>query len=76
VALAPPTDKFEPQPDGSGYSGNYRAFAVTPEELILYLPDLPMAHENPWPRDRFVWSMDGGTVTVHIPLEALTTILR
>lgn len=70
------TDKFEPQPDGSGYSGNYRAFAITPDEFILYLPDLPMTHETPWPRDRFVWSMDGGTVVVHVPLAALSTILR
>ncbi|MEN4450108.1 RsiV family protein [Mycobacterium sp. SM3041] len=69
------TDKFEPQPDGSGYAGDYRAFALTPDELILYLPDAPMAHENPWPRDRFVWSMDGGAVQVHVPLSALTPVL-
>jgi hypothetical protein len=69
-------EKFEPQPDGSGYSGNYRAFALSGDELILYLPDAQMAHENPWPQDRFVWSMDGGTVEVHVPLSALTTILR
>ena len=69
------TDKFEPQPDGSGYSSNYRAFALTPDELILYMPDLPMAHENPFPRDRLRWSMDGGTVTVRVPLAALAPIL-
>ncbi len=69
------TDKFEPQPDGSGYAGNYRAFAVSGDELILYLPDAPMSHENPWPRDRFVWSMDGGAVQVHVPLSALAPIL-
>jgi hypothetical protein len=69
------TDKFEPQPDGSGYSGNYRAFALTGDELILYLPDAPMDHERPFPRDRFVWSMDGGAVTVHVPLASLSPIL-
>ncbi|OBJ68013.1 hypothetical protein A5643_16190 [Mycobacterium sp. 1274756.6] len=42
-------DNFEPQPDGSGYAGDYRAFAVSSDELILHLPDLPMTHENPWP---------------------------
>lgn len=70
------TDRFEPAADGSGYSGDYRAFAVTPDELILYLPDMPMSHENPTPRDLLVWSMDGGTVEVHVPLSALTSILR
>lgn len=69
-------DNFEPQPDGSGYSSDYRAFAITPDELILYMPDAPMAHENPWPRDRFLWSMDGNTVEAHIPLTALAPILR
>jgi hypothetical protein len=67
--------EWEPQADGSGYSGNYRAFALTDSELILYLPDAPMKHETPWPRDRFVWSMDGGTVTVRVPLTALESIL-
>ncbi|MET0703181.1 MAG: RsiV family protein [Mycobacterium sp.] len=67
--------EWEPQPDGSGYSGNYRSFAITPDELILYMPDVPMAHEDPWPRDRFVWSMDGGTVIVRVPLSALEPIL-
>lgn len=70
------TDKFEPQPDGSGYAANYRAFALTADELILYLPDAPIDHERPFPRDRFVWSMDGGAVIVHVPLTALTPILR
>lgn len=58
-----------------GILGQYRAFAVTPDELILYLPDVPMTHETPWPRDRFVWSMDGGTVIVRVPLSALSSIL-
>lgn len=69
-------DNFEPQPDGSGYAAEYRAFAMTADELILYLPDAPMAHEVPFPRDRFVWSMDGGAVIVHVPLTALAPILR
>lgn len=69
-------DRFEPQPDGSGYAANYRAFALTADELILYLPDAPMAHETPFPRDRFVWSMDGGAVTVHVPLAALAPVMR
>ncbi|BAX96193.1 hypothetical protein MSTE_00858 [Mycobacteroides stephanolepidis] len=70
------TQEWEPQPDGSGYSGEYRAFALTGDELILYMPDVPMAHENPTPRDRLVWSMDGGAVTVRIPLPSLRPILR
>lgn len=69
-------DRFEPQPDGSGFAGDYRAFAVTADELILYLPDRPMPHESPWPQDRLVWSMDGGIVNARIPLPALTSILR
>jgi hypothetical protein len=69
-------DKFEPQRDGPGYTENYRAFALTADELVLYLPGAPMAHENPWPQDRLVWSMDGGAVEVRIPLSALSAILR
>ncbi|WP_078293089.1 DUF3298 domain-containing protein [Mycobacterium sp. D16R24] len=70
------TDRFEPQAGASNYSGDYRAFALTPDELILFMPDRPMAHENPWPQDRLVWSMDGGAVETHIPLAALRSILR
>jgi|DeeseametaMP1893_FD_contig_31_927862_length_2215_multi_13_in_0_out_0_2 Protein of unknown function (DUF3298) len=70
------TQEWEPQLDGSGYSGEYRAFALTDNELILYMPDAPMAHENPWPQDRLVWSMDGGTVIVRVPLTALAPVLR
>lgn len=70
------TDRFEPHPDGSGYAANYRAFALTADELILYLPDAPIDHERPFPRDRFVWSMDGGAVTVHVPLGTLAPIMR
>jgi len=84
-AAAPPHDpgtypftpqEWEPMPDGSGFSGDYRAFAISDSELILYMPGAPMSHENPFPRDRFVWSMDGGTVVVHVPLAALASILR
>lgn len=64
-------DLWEPRPDGSGFSGNYRAFALTPDELILYMPDVPMTHENPPPRGQWQWSMNGGTVTLHVPLKAL-----
>ena len=70
------TSEWEPQPDGSGFSSGYRAFAITADELILYLPDAPMAHPTPAPRNQPVWSMDGGTVTARIPLTALTSILR
>ncbi|MEZ0050281.1 hypothetical protein ABIA30_001271 [Mycobacterium sp. MAA66] len=69
-------DKWEPHLDGSGFSGNYRAFALTPDELILYMPDAPMSHENPPQPGEFRWSMDGGTVTVRIPLAVLKPLLR
>jgi Protein of unknown function (DUF3298) len=68
-------DRWQPQPDGSGFSGNYRAFALTPDELILYMPDAPMLHENPPPHNSWQWSMDGGAVTIHIPLAVLRPIL-
>lgn len=68
-------DRWEPQPDGSGFSGDYRAFALTPDELIFYMPDRPMTHENPPPRGQLQWSMDGGTVQLHIPLSALASSL-
>ncbi|MGX9672911.1 mannan-binding protein [Mycobacterium sp. HM-7] len=69
-------DKFEPQADGSGYADNYRAFAVTDTEFVLYLPGWPMRHENPYPQDRLQWSMDGGAVIVRVPLAALAPIMR
>lgn len=69
------TDRWRPQPDGSGFSGNYRAFALTPDELILYMPDSPMLRENPIPRGEWVWSMNGGVVIVHVPLAVLRPIL-
>lgn len=60
------------------YSGGYRAWAVSGDELILYLPDYPVAHDAPldYTPGHMQWSMDGGTVQVHIPLVALTTVLR
>jgi hypothetical protein len=68
--------EWEPSPSGSGFSGDYRGWALSAGELILRLPDAPMAHEYPIPRDRFVWSMDGGVVTIRVPLAALATSLR
>lgn len=69
-------EEWQPGPQGSGFTGDYRAFGLSREHLILHLPDAPMAHEHPIPRDRFVWSMDGGTVTIRIPLPALAGSLR
>src|ERR1700739_649756 len=68
--------EWEPGPEGPGYTGDYRAFGLSPDHLILYMPDAPMPRENPSPRDRFVWSMDGGTVTIQVPLTALAGSLR
>jgi hypothetical protein len=60
------------------YSGGYKAWAITPDELILYLPDYPVAHDTPldFTPGRMQWSMDGGTVQAHIPLAALNSIMR
>lgn len=69
-------EEFQPGPNGPGYSGGYRAFALSAQELILYLPDAPMLREDPQPRDRLVWSMDGGAVVVRIPLASLSASLR
>jgi hypothetical protein len=68
--------EWEPGPGGSGYTGDYRAWALSPTELILRMPDAPMAHEYPIPRDRFVWSMDGGVIAIRVPLAALAASLR
>lgn len=68
--------EFQPGPAGAGYTGGYRAFALSPEELILYLPDAPMLRETPQPPDRLVWSMDGGAVVVRVPLTAMSASLR
>ncbi|KLO29293.1 hypothetical protein ABW16_09495 [Mycolicibacter heraklionensis] len=69
-------DEFQPSSRGSGYTGDYRAFALTPDQLVLYLPDAPLLRENPQPADRFVWSMDGGAVVARVPLASLSPALR
>ena len=50
--------------------GAYKAWALTPDELILYMPDYPVAHDEPinFTPALMQWSMDGGTVQAHIPL--------
>ncbi|MGK2869523.1 MAG: DUF3298 domain-containing protein [Mycobacterium sp.] len=60
------------------YSGGYKAWALTPDELILYMPDYPVARDTPidFTPGVMQWSMDGGTVQAHIPLSALSSILR
>ncbi|MCV7075133.1 mannan-binding family protein [Mycobacterium szulgai] len=60
------------------YSGAYRAWALTPDELILYMPDYPVAHDEPinFTPGSMQWSMDGGAVEAHIPLSALSSVLR
>lgn len=69
-------EEFRPDSDGPGYSGNYRAFALTGDALRLYMPDQPMVRESPTPPDRLKWSMDGGTVVVDVPLAALAGQLK
>jgi len=60
------------------YSGAYKAWAVTPDELILYMPDYPVGHDSPinFTPGTMQWYMDGGTVQAHIPLSALASVLR
>jgi hypothetical protein len=60
------------------YSGAYKAWAVTPDELILYMPDYPVGHDSPinFTPGVMQWYMDGGTVQAHIPLSALASVLR
>jgi hypothetical protein len=60
------------------YSGGYKAWALTPDQLIIYMPDYPVAHDTPldFTPGLMQWSMDGGTVQAHIPLAALSPILR
>jgi hypothetical protein len=60
------------------YSGGYKAWALTPDELIIYMPDYPVAHDNPinYQPGMPVWSMDGGAVESHIPISALAAVLR
>lgn len=60
------------------YSGGYKAWALTADELLLYMPDYPVAHDTPldYTPGHMQWSMDGGTVVAHIPLAALSPVLR
>ncbi|AQT79304.1 mannan-binding protein [Mycolicibacterium litorale] len=60
------------------YSGGYRAWALTADELILYMPDYPVGHDEPidFTPGIMQWFMDGGTVEAHIPLSALAPALR
>ena len=60
------------------YSGGYRAWALTPDELILYLPDYPVGHDEPLTFNPGVpqWFMDGGAVQAHVPLSALGSALH
>ena len=60
------------------YSGGYKAWAITPDELLIYMPDYPVGHDTPinFTPGVMQWSMDGGTVQAHIPLAALSPILR
>jgi len=60
------------------YSGGYKAWALTSDELVLYMPDYPVARDSPTDFTPGVmqWSMDGGTVQAHIPLGVLAPILR
>ena len=60
------------------YSGGYKAWAVTPDELLLFMPDYPVGRDSPTDFTPGVmqWSMDGGTVKARIPLVALAPVLR
>ncbi|CAM4367320.1 Mannan-binding protein [Mycobacterium basiliense] len=60
------------------YSGAYRAWALAPGELILYMPDYPVGHDEPvnFTPGVMQWYLDGGTVQAHIPLSALSSVLR
>lgn len=60
------------------YSGGYKAWALTPDELVLYMPDYPVARDTPtdFTPGMMQWSMDGGTVQARIPLSVLSPILR
>jgi len=60
------------------YSGGYKAWALTPDELILYMPDYPVARDTPidFTTGALVWSITGGMVQPHIPLSALAPALR
>lgn len=66
-------DRFTPD---KVFSGGYRSWALTPDELILYMPDYPVSHDSPIQYNQTQWYMDGGNVQAHIPLTALSSILR
>lgn len=60
------------------FSGGYKAWALTPDELILYLPDYPVARDSPidFTPGNYIWSMTGGVVQPHIPLSALAPAMH
>jgi hypothetical protein len=60
------------------YSGGYKAWALTPDELILYMPDYPVARDSPidFTPTNYIWSMTGGVVQPRIPLSALGPALH
>ena len=60
------------------YSGGYKAWALTPTDLILYMPDYPVARDTPidFTPGMPLWSMDGGAVQANIPLSALAPSMR
>lgn len=68
-------ERWSPQ---NVYSGGYKAWALTQDELVLYMPDYPVAHDTPldFTPGIMQWSMDGGTVQAHIPLSVLGPVLR
>jgi hypothetical protein len=60
------------------YSGGYKAWALTPDELILYMPDYPVARDSgiDFTPGRYIWAFTGGDVQPHIPLSALGPALH
>jgi gas vesicle protein len=60
------------------YSGGYKAWALTPNELILYMPDYPVSRDSPIDFDpaSYLWAINGGIVQPRIPLSALGPALR
>jgi hypothetical protein len=65
-----------PNAEWIGYTGNYPGFALTTGDLSLFMPDASMQRGQPSPRNRLVWSMDGETARVAIPLTALRLFPR
>lgn len=60
------------------YSGGYKAWALTPDELILYMPDYPVARDTgiDFTPAHYIWAITGGIVQPHIPLSALGPALH